>query len=146
MKLTQHCKPITHQEKNKHHDNNKCGECVATGSPLQTSQSLWKAVQLCNQMKSVKRYNPAFQIIAGNVPGKSPHRSVAVPAWKYSWQQCLWWWETASSPGVQHQGMHWFNVEYYATVRMNRLTYAKPHGKIKNSKKENELYNTILFM
>ena len=29
---------------------------------------------------------------------------------------------------------------------MNKQTYAKPHRKIKNSKRENEIYNTILFV
>ena len=43
---------------------------------------------------------------------------------------------------VQHQEMHLFSVEYYAAIRMNRQTYAKPHGKIKNSKKENQICNT----
>ena len=43
---------------------------------------------------------------------------------------------------VQHHEMHLFSVEYYAAIRMNRQTYAKPHGKIKNSKKENQICNT----
>ena len=43
---------------------------------------------------------------------------------------------------IQHQKMHLFSVEYYAAVRMNRQTYAKPHGKNKNSKKETQICNT----
>lgn len=73
----------------------------------------------------------------GSVAETFPHRSIRECMIIYM-IAFLRWWETGSNPGIQHQEIRKFNVEYYIAVKITRQIYTKAQGKIKTSVEHKE--------